>query len=75
MQFGVYYKLAFAITSAQCEIEVRTLTKTRRYYGQGVLEERLTLSPACAADDYEMTVVFRLRGQEIARDTMRFSVP
>ena len=36
----------------------------------------MIISPVCPADDYELTVVLiNLRSQEIARDTMRFSVP
>ena len=75
-RFGVGYRLAFAITSAQCGIDLETLTDMGREYWQGDLVEKLVISPVCPADDYELTVVlFGLRGQEIARDTMRFSVP
>ena len=53
-----------------------TRTSRLRNYGQGDRVERLALSKVCPADDYEMTAVLvNLRLQEIARDTIRFSVP
>ena len=77
-RFGVSYKFIVVITSAQCGVVADALSDTRRWYGQGELKERLTLSggPVCAADDYEMSVTLaNLHAQAVARDTMRFSVP
>ena len=75
-RLGVGYRFASRITSAQCGIDLETLSSRRREYGQGDRVERMVLSKVCPADDYEVTVILvGLRNQEIARDTMRFSVP
>ena len=75
-RFGTKFSLDFAVTSAQCGVDVAITKDRRRNYGQDDIVEKAVLSPICAADDYELTVVVDgSRAQEIARDTMRFSVP
>ena len=74
-RFGVLFRFGVEVTSAQCGVKGTGESGLRRQYWQGDLVEKLVL-PACAADDYELTaVLFGNRGIEIARDTMRFSVP
>ena len=74
--FGILFTPVGQLTSAQCGVEAAAqMDDRRRYYGGDVVE-RLVLSPACPADDYELTIVLvGLGARVIARDTMRFSVP
>ena len=75
-RFGAVYRFAVRVMSEQCGIDVQATSDERVDYWQGDLVERIRLSPVCAADDYQMIVVLvSLRLQELARDTMRFSVP
>ena len=75
-QLGAVYRFLVEVRSPQCEIIFGTLSSERREYGQGDRVESVVVSPECAADDYEMVLrLIGVRGQDIARDTMRFSVP
>ena len=76
-RFGVSYRLAFKVTSAQCGIDAQLFSDRGRSYGEGDVVERLDFpSLAWPADDYELTIVLvGLGNRVIARDTMRFSVP
>lgn len=74
-RLGVVFKFEVEVTSARCGVKGTGESGMLRHYLQGDRVEKLVL-PACAADDYELTVVlFRNRGIEVARDTMPFSVP
>ncbi len=75
-RFGSRYLLGIVTRSDNCDASVEWKSGYRAEYSQGEHVEILVLSPVCPADDYEMTVVLRnVLDQEIARDTMRFSVP
>ena len=46
-RLGVGYRFASRITSAQCGIDLETLSPRRREYGQGDRVERMVLSKIC----------------------------
>ena len=76
VSLGMTYRLGFLIISEQCGYDAELASGQLVKYGLGERVERILLPSPCAADDYELTVgLFDLTRQEIARDTMRFSVP